>query len=75
MKGFFLVLMLIALLVVGVLVMKNVGEQQSDTGKMEATEKAKKTADDVQKKFDALKKKADKAYETNETNEAETSDE
>ncbi len=63
MKGFFLAVLLISLLIVGVLVVKNLGEQKSadQPGKMEATQKAEKAVEEVREKFDAFKKKAKQA--------------
>lgn len=60
MKGFFLAILLISLLIVGFLVMRNMEEQKSDQpGKMKTMQKADKATQDAQQMLDGLKKKAD----------------
>lgn len=59
MKGGLLIALLIGLLVVGVLVMKNTKEHQSETdpNKMKAVEKAEQTVVDTQDRLDAMQRK------------------
>ena len=59
MKGGLLIAFLIGLLVMGVLVMKNTQEHQSETdpNKMKAVEKAEQTVADTQERLDAMQRK------------------
>ncbi len=61
MKGAFLIIMLIALLIVGGLVMKNMTSEVDGVKKMETVQKAKDTVEQVNKTTDALKEKLDSA--------------
>ncbi|MCP3900907.1 MAG: hypothetical protein GY707_14475 [Desulfobacteraceae bacterium] len=61
MKGAFLIIMLIALLIVGGLVMKNMTSEVDGVDKMETVQKAKDTVREVNKTTDALKEKLDSA--------------
>jgi hypothetical protein len=55
MKGAFIIIMLIALLIVGGLVMKNMTSEVDGVQKMETIQKAKDTVNQVNKTTDALK--------------------
>lgn len=55
MKGAFLIIMLIVLLIVGGLVMKNMNSEVDGVQKMETVQKAKDTVNQVNKVTDALK--------------------
>jgi hypothetical protein len=55
MKGAFIIIMLIALLIVGGLVMKNMTSEVDGVQKMETVQKAKDTVNQVNKTTDALK--------------------
>ncbi len=61
MKGAFLIIMLVALLIVGGLVMKNMTSEVDDVNKMETVQKAKDTVEQVNKTTDALKEKLNSA--------------
>ena len=61
MKGAFLIVMLIALLIVGGLVMKNMNSEVDGVQKMEAVQKAKDTVKKVNKATDALRQKLNSA--------------
>lgn len=68
MRGALIVIVLIAMLIVGYLTMKNMGEQKSGTagssgGGVESIQKAEEAADDVQDKLDGIRKQADAASE------------
>ncbi len=55
MKGSLLVVLLIAMLIVGILVMKNIGgdsEDENTKSKIESVNQAKDTAEDAQKVLD-----------------------
>ena len=65
MKGAFLIVMLIALLVVGGLVMKNMNSEVDGVEKMETVQKAKDTVKKVNKATDALRQKLNSAGSTN----------
>ena len=61
MKGAFLIVMLIALLIVGGLVMKNMNSEVDGVQKMETVQKAKETVEKVNQAADALKEKLNSA--------------
>ena len=61
MKGAFLIVMLIALLIVGGLVMKNMNSEVDGVQKMETVQKAKDTVKQVNKATDALREKLNSA--------------
>ncbi len=61
MKGAFLIIMLIALLIVGGLVMKNMTSDVDGVKKMETVQKAKDTVEQVNKTTDAIKEKLNSA--------------
>ncbi len=64
MKGAFLIITLISLLIVGVLVMKNTKEHQAeDSNKIEAVQKAKDSVKGAQDTLDAAQKRMQKAEE------------
>ncbi len=64
MKGAFLIIMLIALLIVGGLVMKNMNSEVDGVKKMETIQRAKDTVKEVNKTTSALQKKLDNAAGT-----------
>jgi len=66
MKGTFFIIMLIALLIVGGLVMKNMISEVDGVQKMETVQKAKDTVNQVNKTTDALKKNLNNAGRINE---------
>jgi hypothetical protein len=61
MKGAFIIIMLIALLIVGGLVMKNMISEVDGVQKMETVQKAKDTVNQVNKATDALKENLNNA--------------
>ena len=61
MKGAFLIIMLIALLIVGGLVIKNMNSEVDGVQKMETVQKAKDMVNQVNKKNAALKEKLNSA--------------
>ena len=61
MKGTFIIIMLIALLLVGGLVMKNMTSEVDGVQKMETVQKAKDTVNQVNKITDALKENLNNA--------------
>ena len=61
MKGAFLIVMLLALLIVGGLVMKNMNSEVDGVQKMETVQKAKDTVEKVNQATDALKEKLNSA--------------
>ncbi len=61
MKGAFIIVMLIALLIVGGLVMKNMISEVDGVQKMETVQKAKDTVNQVNKTTDALKENLNNA--------------
>jgi archaellum component FlaF (FlaF/FlaG flagellin family) len=61
MKGAFIIIMLIALLIVGGLVIKNMTSEVNGVQKMETVQKAKETVEKVNKATDALKEKLNSA--------------
>jgi hypothetical protein len=61
MKGAFIIIMLIALLIVGGLVMKNMTSEVDGVQKMETVQKAKDTVNQVNKTTDALKENLNNA--------------
>ena len=61
MKGAFIIIMLIALLIVGGLIMKNMTSEVDGVQKMETVQKAKDTVNQVNKITDALKENLNNA--------------
>ena len=61
MKGAFIIIMLIALLIVGGLVIKNMNSEVDGVQKMKTVQKAKDTVEQVNIKTDALREKLDSA--------------
>ncbi len=61
MKGAFIIIMLIALLIVGGLIMKNMTSEVDGVQKMETVQKAKDTVNQVNKTTDALKENLNNA--------------
>ncbi len=61
MKGTFIIIMLIALLIVGGLVMKNMTSEVDGVQQMETVQKAKDTVNQVNKITDALKENLNNA--------------
>jgi len=61
MKGAFIIIMLIALLIVGGLVMKNMTSKVDGVQKVETVQKAKDALNQVNKTTDALKEKLNNA--------------
>ena len=61
MKGIFIIIMLIALLIVGGLVMKNMTSEVDGVQKMDTAQKTKDTVNQVNKITDALKENLNNA--------------